>query len=259
LIDRIGLAPALIGSALLAALTLVGLWRGAGVAAHLVPEAWEVALGDSLTGDFGAKACVTPAGQRALDTLALRLAGDGKPVTVRVVDLDIVNAVALPGRRVLLFRGLIAQAHSPDEVAGVLAHEIGHIERRDVMAGLIRDFGLSLLLGGADGGAVAQALVTNRYSRSAERGADRLAIARLARADITPAATAAFFARLTKGEAAFGRAAPMLGYLSSHPLSAARRQAFAGSARPGHAYRSALDGAQWRAVRALCGGQTPPR
>jgi predicted Zn-dependent protease len=141
----------------------------------------------------------------------------------------------------------------------VLAHEIGHIENRDVMAGLIRDFGLSLVLGGADGGAVAQALVTNRYSRSAERGADRLAVARLARADITPAATASFFARLGKGEAAFGRATPMLGYLSSHPLSAARQLAFAQSAQPGHAYRPALDAAQWRAVRALCAGQTPPR
>jgi predicted Zn-dependent protease len=180
-------------------------------------------------------------------------------VTVRVIDLDLVNAVALPGRRVLLFKGLVADARSPDEVAGVLAHEIGHIENRDVMAGLIRDFGLSLLLGGADGGAMAQALVTNRYSRSAERGADRRAIAALARADITPVATAGFFARLGKSEATFGRATRMLGYLSSHPLSVERQQAFARSVKPGHAYRPALDSAQWQAVRALCGGKTAPR
>ena len=41
-----------------------------------------------------------------------------------------VNAVALPGGRIILFQGLIDKAKSADEVAGVLAHELGHLRRR---------------------------------------------------------------------------------------------------------------------------------
>ncbi len=251
LLDRIGVVPALLVCALVAAIAAVGMWRGSALLARLMPERWEMALGDSLTGDFGGGTCHGMAGQRALNALAARLATDGRPPTVHVVDLGLVNAVALPGRRVLIFDGLLREAKSPDEVAGVLGHEMGHVVNRDAMAGIIRNFGVSLLLGGADGGAIANALLTSRYSRAAERGADAHALASLAHAHISPAATAAFFERLADGESRLGRAATVLGYVSSHPLSAERRQLFRAN-RAGLPYRPALDPAQWRALRTIC-------
>jgi predicted Zn-dependent protease len=212
-----------------------------------------MAFGESLTGDFGGRICTGAEGQQALDRLATRLSTDGRPVRIRVIDLGIVNAAALPGRQIVVLNGLIDKAESPDEVAGVLGHEIGHVERRHVMAALLRDFGLSLLLGGADGGAIAQGLLASRYSRGAEREADASAIEGMARAKVSPMPTAAFFARLGKDEAKLGRSVTMLNYISSHPLSEERRKRFAASFDKAAGYRPALSTAEWKAVRAMCG------
>src|SRR4029077_5483171 len=70
----------------------------------------------------------------ALDTLVRRLeAAAGLPVPVRaaVVRRSEANAIALPGGRVYVFEGLIDKAETPDELAGVIAHEMGHIAHRD--------------------------------------------------------------------------------------------------------------------------------
>lgn len=253
LLDRIGVIPAIISCAVIAAIAIFGLSKGAEVVALFVPEKWEAAYGEALTGDFGGEACKGVAGQHALDALAGRLSLDGRPVRVRIIDMDIVNAVALPGRQVVLFQGLVKEAKSPDEIAGVLAHEIGHAERRHVMASLIRSFGFSVLVGGVDGGTVAQGLITTGYTRAAEGQADAFAVDALRRVQISPADTAAFFDRLGASEKAMNkRAAAALGYLSSHPLSADRRALFAGDVRKGAAYRPAMSAADWQAVRTMC-------
>lgn len=255
LLDRIGVIPAILGCAAIAAVTLIGLWKGAEIVAFLVPEKWEQAYGEALTGDFGGEVCTGAAGQRALDTLATRLSADGRPTKVRVIDMNMVNAAALPGRQVILFKGLIEEAKSSDEVAGVLAHEIGHAERRHVMASLIRSFGLSVLVGGADGGTIAQALLSSGYSRAAEREADSFAVTALNRASISPNDTAGFFDRMGRAEKQFGKAANALGYISSHPLSDERRAFFIAGTRKNGGYAPAMSAAEWQALKTIC----PPR
>jgi Zn-dependent protease with chaperone function len=75
--------------------------------------------------------------------------------------------VALPGGNVILFDGLVKQARSPDEVAGVLAHEIGHVREKHVMQALLRQMGLAVVLGGIDGnsGALVNNMLSMSYSR----------------------------------------------------------------------------------------------
>lgn len=255
ILDRIGIVPALIGGAALTVAILYGLVQSTNLVAQVIPERWEMAFGESLTGDLGGEICKGGGGgtgQEALDSFAHRLTSDGRPVTIRVVDMNMVNAAALPGRQIIIFKGLIDRARTPDEVAGVVAHEIGHVERRHVMAALLRDFGLSLILGGADGGTIAQGLITSRYSRGAERDADDFAIEALRRAAISPLATAGLFERMAAAEKRHPRAARVFSYLSSHPLSAERRRRFAASARKDAGYRPALDAAQWKALRTIC-------
>ncbi len=253
-LDRIGVVPALLLGALLAVVAVIAVMRGTSLVARAVPESWELAFGDALSGDLAGNACMAPAGRSALAALTARLTANGRPVRVRVVDLPVVNAVTLPGRQVVLFRGLLDAARSPDEVAGVLGHELGHVENRDAMTALLRDFGIGLLIGGADGGKIARALLSSRYSRSAERAADAHAIAALARADISPADTAAFFDRLAREESGMGTAAAgALVYLSTHPLSAERRAAFIASTRKAPPYRPAMSAADWGALRRICG------
>jgi Zn-dependent protease with chaperone function len=254
IIDRFGVLPALIGCAVAAAIAVYAVAQSTSLIARLIPERWEAGFGEALTGDFGGKACSGAGGQQALDSLASRLAIDGKPVRVRVIDLGMVNAAALPGRQIVIFKGLLEQARSPDEVAGVLGHEIGHVEHRDPMTALIRDFGLGLLIGSAEGGRIAQGLLSSRYSRAAERDADIYSIEGMARARISPAATAGFFDRMGKDEAKLGTAAKMMSYMASHPLSTERKARFAASERKDVTYRPALNAEEWKALRAICKG-----
>ena len=84
---------------------------------------------------------------RQLDAIVARLAAaTPTPRTIRafVVDRKQVNAFAAPGGHVVLFRGLIEQAGNPEEVAGVLAHEIQHVAQRHATRALEASTGLLL-------------------------------------------------------------------------------------------------------------------
>nr|WP_047167199.1 M48 family metallopeptidase [Sphingomonas sp. Y57] len=251
-IDRIGLWAAAAIALCLSALVIIGAIQGLDLLARMIPYRWEQRLGDAISGDFGTQACRSPAGQAALDGLAGRLSSSDRPVRVGVVDIPIVNAVALPGGRILIFRGLIDTARSPDEVAGVLAHEIGHVEHRHVMVALLRRFGIGLLVG--SGGSAAdygQALLESRYSRAAESEADASSVEHLVRAGISPTPTARLFDRLGRDEAAMPK---LFVYMASHPPSAERRARFDAAAKRVLHPRPSLDPASWAAVRAMCGG-----
>jgi Zn-dependent protease with chaperone function len=251
LMDRFGVWPVLIVSAALAAIAVLLFGVGTGVAARAIPLSWEIALGDTVSGRMENDSCKAPAGRAAIDRLVARLHPDGPPVRVAVVDLPIVNAVTLPGRQVILFRGLLDQAQSPDEVAGVLAHEFGHVEHRDAMVALLRGYGLSLLLGGVDGGAITQTLISNRYSRDDERAADAAGLAALERARVSPRGIAALFDRLGKIEPSGAGMDKLFTLLSTHPLPAERRQLFLDAPIAGTT--PALSPDDWAALKASCG------
>ena len=253
LIDRIGLWRAAALGIALSALVVLGAIEGLELVARAIPYAWEQRLGEGISGDFADYACREPRAQRALDDLAHRLSPASRPIRVTVVDIPVVNAVALPGGRILIFNRLIAEAKSPDEVAGVLAHEIGHVEHRHVLVALLRRFGIGLLLGtGGSGAEYGQALLESRYSRAAESQADDYSIAHLTAARISPAGTAALFARLGREEAA---TPGIFVYLASHPPTAERQRRFAAAGKRLATPAPALDAPQWAAVRAICAGR----
>src|SRR5438067_2076542 len=76
-------------------------------------------------------------------------------VSVVLLDWSLVNAFAVPGGQIILTRGLVQRAGASDEVAGVLAHELGHTLELHPEAGIIRALGLSaamqLALAGSQG------------------------------------------------------------------------------------------------------------
>lgn len=253
-IDRVGLAPAVAALLLVSAAVLGVGYLLPGVVAPLIPASWEQRYGDAIVGDFGGKYCKGAGGQEALERLARRLSPDGPAFDMRVVDIKMVNAAALPGNHIVIFRELIAEADGPDEVAGILAHEIAHVRNRHVTEGMIRELGVGLVitaLGGTTGGN-ADMLMGSRYSRAAEAEADRDAIAMLRRAGISPLATAKFFDRVGGGEKKLGRLATAFSYLSTHPLSEGRRATFRASHDPGRRYTPALDADSWDAVFSIC-------
>ena len=132
---------------------------------------------------FGNKICSNAPGQAAFNKLvnAVReAAGMDTSIQTAVLATPIPNAFALPGGKVYLFSGLLAKAENPDEIAGVLAHEFGHLQHRDNTRNLIYNGGTSFLIGLLFGdvtgsGALifaSRSLVTASYSREAEQDAD---------------------------------------------------------------------------------------
>jgi beta-barrel assembly-enhancing protease len=253
-IDKIGLWPATGGFVALSAVALFIGVKAPDLLAPLVPASFEQKIGDAMVGDFGGRVCNGTGGQAALDAVVKRLEPDPTGLKVRVVNVNMVNAVALPGGNIFVFRGLLQEAKSPDELAGVLGHEIGHVRNRDVMQALLRQMGLSVLLGGANSDVTGSlnALVSSTYSRDAESKADAYSMRAMARANVSPLDTAGFFARLAEMEKGAGKAQAALGYLASHPMSATREKAYKASLKKGAAYTPVVSPQQWRALVDSC-------
>lgn len=164
-----------------------------------------------------------------IDSLGRVLAGNSeRPEIVyyfKVVDTDEINAFALPGGYLYINRGLIAAADSESELAGVIAHEIGHVVGRHGAKQMTRQIGLSALIQaalGEDPGLI-QSIVANiattgammKYSREAEKEADSYAIDELYRSGIDPNGFLTFFDKL---KSAHGRNPSNLEkFFASHP------------------------------------------
>lgn len=152
-----------------------------------------------------------------------------------------LNAFAAPGGIIVVHAGLIRAADSPEELAGVLAHEVAHSELRHGLRALLKSMGLRVLVsalveGGTERylGNAAAKFTELEFSRDAEREADREAISRLAAARIDARPMLSMFEKLASEAARQGAEAPE--FLSTHPDLAERiaalRAATSGQPRP---------------------------
>lgn len=253
-VDRIGLPQAAIAFAMVSAVVVAVVMTAPSWLGPMVPPSWERRMGEAMIGDFGNRICRTPEGEAALARLTARLDPGGEPIRVGVANIDMVNAVALPGGQVLLFDGLVQNAESPEEIAGVLAHEIGHVRERHVMTALLRQFGISILASGVGSGVGegVLGLAALGYSREAESEADGFARRRMASADISPEGAADFFERLLGEAGAQGDGAEWTGWIQTHPSPTNRALEFREAAEAGREYPPALSEAEFAALRAMC-------
>jgi beta-barrel assembly-enhancing protease len=153
---------------------------------------------------------------------------DKYPYTFKVVNEKSINAFALPGGPTFVHTGLIAAADNEAQLAGVMAHEIAHVALRHGTHQASKANALQLpamILGGilgGNGGMMGQLAqlgiglgansVLLKFSRDAERDADRLGARMMAHAGYNPLEMARFFEKL---QAQGGRGGPA--FLSSHP------------------------------------------
>ncbi len=234
--------------------------------AGLLPDSARSALGAQVLASMtdGRRVCDAKGGRAALDALTEKLtvaAGGATKFKVIVVDWDLLNAFATPGEQIVLTRGLIAKAKSPDEVAGVLAHEMGHGLELHPETGIVRTLGLvagtELLLGGA-GGSIANIgllLAQLSYSREAEREADEQALRLLRGAAISPQGLLDFFDRILEIENKDGTSSgPAV--LKSHPQTEERKERVAQA--ESYAAEPSLDSHAWAELQAICGEAGPP-
>ncbi len=244
--------------------------------ARFLPPEGERALGDATfeqirkvldqSGIGPVRICETGKGREALDAMLARLAPEVDdlpyPVRLSVLDHDLINAFTLPGGRIILFRGLIEAADSPDEVAAVLAHEIGHAVYRDPTRDALRTAGsigvLGLLLGDFAGGTVvlflANSLINAQYSQAAETRADEYAHILLKEAGVSPAALGRMFVRLRDE---YGDASGFVAHFASHPTLAERIAASEAAAEGVTGTEPVLGARQWQALSGICSPLPP--
>jgi Zn-dependent protease with chaperone function len=226
----------------------------------LVPEAFERRLGEvadsQVKAVFDAKLCGNAAGQKAfvkLMTAIRESAGLDTSVQSGVLSTPVPNAFALPGGKVYMFNGLLAKAENADEIAGVLAHELGHLKHRDNMRGLIRNGGTSFLVGllfGDITGSSAlifasRSLVTSSHSREAEQDADSFSIDVMHRLGRPTKPMGELLVRVT------GKEGKGMSIISSHPLSADRLARMTREDRPA-TKPPLLTPDEWRSLKSIC-------
>jgi Zn-dependent protease with chaperone function len=230
----------------------------------LVPMSFERRLGGVVDSQvraiFGAKTCTDPEGNAAFAKMVEKLreaAGLETPLQTVVLASTTPNALALPGGKIYLLNGLLQKADNPDEIAGVIAHEMGHVAHRDQVRVMIQNGGTSfligLLFGDITGSAAAifaaRSLIDASYSRQAESNADAFAIETMRSLGRSPAPMGELLFRVTGAQGN-----NTIGILASHPLTEERRELMRREDRPATG-PEILSATEWRALKNICRGQ----
>lgn len=146
-------------------------------------------------------------------------------IKLHIIPDSEINAFALPDRHMVVHTGLINSVKSDDELSGVLAHEIAHMELSHVMKKLLKQMGYSVLIsittGDAGGGAIKELLgmlSSTAYDRKLEKDADLKAVEYLKNTGISPNGFADFLYRLGDKDGSLGN----LSWISTHPDSKER-------------------------------------
>ncbi len=242
--------------------------------APLVPYGLETRLGDAVdiqvrgmldTGKKGAGfVCGTgeqeKAGQAALVRMVEKLETAAQlpiPLRLQVVRHKQANAIALPGGYIYVFEGLIEKSQEPDEVAGVIAHEIGHVANRDGLRSILQAGGLAFLFGlvlgdFVGGGAVilaSRTILRLAYSRQVEAQADTYAVGLIQKVGGDPRALSTVLMRIA------GTKEPPVVILTNHPATKERARSIEDVTRPA-IMRPIISPEEWAALKRICAGPT---
>lgn len=251
----------------LAAFALVYFWGAPAAAdwtATRMPASWETELGRGVGAQMLARerACTDSLVTAPLRVVLDRILAAAKPnqqydFRITVLRDTTINAFAAPGGFLAVNQGLLAAAKTPEEFAGVLAHEVSHVTRRHTTRTLLRDIPMRFAITAVSGGSgmetaamVAGSMGMLRYRRDFEADADREGLRLLHAAAIDPAGVVSFMRTLEderKSEPRFAN------YLSSHPRTIDRIAQLEALNRVGkYETRPLLDSATWAVVRAGC-------
>lgn len=200
-------------------------------AAMNFPKEQEIALGAELKKQYLLAERIDTQKTRLLNEFASKLdLGNDYPADYTVVDADIVNAYALPGGPIVVYAGIIRKMHTPEELAGILAHERSHVIRhhstRSVFQNLSGVLLLNIVLGDASSfinliAQQGQQIQQLSYSRELELEADREGLQMMLKNDINPKGMLSLLEKLKHENTS--SAVPE--FLSTHPLPDSRIEA----------------------------------
>ena len=211
--------------------------------ASQVPAEWEQKLGDTAFAQvtLTSKLISDVEVRKQLEQLAAPLLAavpqDRYKFKLHLIEDASLNAFALPGGNVAFHTGLLLTAETPEEVLGVLAHEISHVTEQHGMRGIVQGLGLYAIVttffGDVSGLAAilvnnAPFLLSQKFSRDHEREADEQGFRYLEAAKLNPRGMITFFEKMRREEEKLrekipgGEALDALNFLSTHPATAER-------------------------------------
>jgi Zn-dependent protease with chaperone function len=191
-----------------------------------IPVAWEQSLGELVMQSGVGPEIVDPKVVQPVQAVLQRLAeaDSDQPykLTLHVIESDQLNAFAAPGGQIVVYTGLLEKTHGPDELAGVLAHELQHVYNRHGLRNMVHSVKwqilAAILLG--DVGSVQQVLLGKApeflslsYGRTLEEEADIEGVELLCRAHMNPQGMVSFFEVMKDNELDF----KIPEFMSSHP------------------------------------------
>lgn len=242
-------------------MSLYGIPYAADRLAPLVPFSIEKRIGELVDNQvrkmFDGKVCTNAEGQAAFAQLVekLRLAGGIEhPLRAQVLSDKTPNAFALPGGKIYLLDGLLQRAQGPDEIAGVLAHELGHVQHRDTLRRVMQTGGTSFLIGLLFGDVtgssavifLGRSMLDASYSRETEGDADTFASEVMGKLGRSARPMGELLLRVTGP-----KSKTSLTILSSHPLSEDRLETMKKQDRP-ISGPELLTAQEWQALKSVC-------
>ncbi|MGB5633076.1 MAG: M48 family metallopeptidase [Waterburya sp.] len=224
-------------------LLIAGIFLGTGIIAFLllnllvnslisiIPTAWEQKLGALIVPIYEEQAVISPQ-QKTLNQLLDRLEAhlpakqqEQNQYQVLYIPKDTVNAIAIPGNKVIIYQGLLKEVGSENELMMILGHELGHFTHRDHLRSLgnvlVLRITISSLLGNAS---IFKPIVTTtieaisqaQYSQKQEKQADKIGLMLLDKVYNQVAGATDFFTTLSVQQKS------NLDFLSSHPAPVKR-------------------------------------
>lgn len=241
----------------------------AGPITNAIPVSWETRLGEFVLQEFTKDQPIcdnpelTDKIETIMKTLTSPLTQSSYTFRVTVVDSPVVNALAAPGGNILVFRGLLKDTDSPEEIAGVLAHEIQHVLLRHGMRLIVQHMSMAFIIAALSGDAsgmisyglqAAQTLQTLSYGREAEHQADEEGLALLQHAHIDPNGMMTFFSKVSQAQPDHSP----LRYLSTHPSTEDRLRHLKDllPTSPAQIQRFPFE-KNWEHIRTLCSNTAP--
>lgn len=209
--------------------------------AERLPPQFEATLGENLIEQYKTSNAFTESPEiteqllNLVEPLVASIASDRYEFKFYIVQDPSLNAFALPGGHVVLHTGLILDTSRAEELLGVIAHEIAHVERQHGVRKVLESAGLYIVISGlfGDVSSITALLLSNaafllqqQFSRDFEREADMLAVAYLMDAGIDPSGLYDFFARLEAKETTTPEViSETLSILNTHPATSERMRA----------------------------------
>lgn len=191
-----------------------------------VPVSWETQLGDNISGGMISSGNEDVAKSKLLDSFFLVLDVPTKyPIRFHFINDSVINAFAMPGGNIVIYKGLFDKINSYESLAGLMGHEFAHVEYKHSLKTIFRSLSsfilLSALFGDLTG--LAGIIVENAnsiqnlsYSREFETEADAHAVNLLVERKISLKGMLDLFS-IFKGEEKEGQAMPK--FLNTHPVT----------------------------------------